>query len=139
MNVLYTGIFSKMGTSGAPTAFYTAIGGRLYHIKAPQLNATFPYAVYDLITGVDDLDFSDENEIFTIQFDIFSQNNSASEAGTILAALKGLYDDCVLTVTGWRHLSMKRDFTVSNNDFSQVPPIMGYSVQYEIELEKARS
>ena len=137
MNALFTAIKTKFGTSGSPTALYTAIGGRMYLIKAPQA-ATFPYVVYELITAVDDLGFSDENELFQIQFDIWTQNNSASSAGTILGHLKSLYDDCELTVSGWRFLSMIREFVVPNNDISQAPPIMGYSVQYEIQLEKVR-
>ena len=126
-----------MGSSGD---FYDAIGGRLYLVKAPQ-GATFPFAVYDLITATDELDFSEENETFQIQFDIWTQkaaSNSMDEAGDILGYLKTVYDDCDLTVDGWRALSMVRDFVVPNNDFSQDPPVLGYSVQYTIELEKSK-
>lgn len=137
MNVLFAGIYNEMGTAGSPTALYTAIGGRLYLGQAPQ-EATFPYVVYDLITQYDELDFSDEIKIFQIQFDIYSQNNSATEAGTVLASLETVYNNCALTVTGWRHLSMILDFMIPNNDFEEVPPVRGYSVQYKIELEKAK-
>ena len=138
MNVLFTGIFNKMGTAGSPTAFYTAIGGRLYLNKAPQ-EATFPYVVFFLITNDDELDFSDENKIALIQFNIFTENNSATSAGTILGHQEDLYNDCDLTVSGWRHLSMDLDFIAPNNDLTVVPPIMGYSSQYTIELEKVKS
>ncbi|MFH2075420.1 MAG: DUF3168 domain-containing protein [Pseudomonadota bacterium] len=124
-------------TDYAENALYTAIGGRMYHVKAPQ-SATFPYVVYEIITATDELDFSQELQVFQVQFDIFTENNSASSAGTILGYLESLYDDCSMTVTGWRFLSMVREFVMSNNDISQVPPIMGYSVQYEIQLEKAK-
>lgn len=140
MNALFTGIYSAFtaGAPGSPTALYTALSGRMYLKKAPQ-EATFPYVVYDLITAIDELDFTDENETFILQFDIFTQNNSASSAGSILGNLKTLYDDCSLTVVGYRHLYMTRDSVIPNDDIKQVPPIMGYSVQYECQLEKVRS
>lgn len=136
MNVLNAGIYNlfKADTSHA---FYTGISGRFYHVKAPQ-NATFPYAVYDLIIADDELNFTDENESFQMQFDIFTQSNSTSSAGTLLAAMKTLYDDCTLIVTGYRFLKMTRDWVIPNNDLIAVRPVMGYSVQYDIWLEKAR-
>lgn len=136
MNALFTAIYSKMTTG--PPAVYTSVGGRIYLKKGPQ-QATFPYIVYDLITSIDNLNFTDDNEIFFLQFDIFTENNSATSAGTILANLKALLDDCSLSVTGYRHLYMIRDSVMPNDDITQVPPIMGYSVQYECQLEKARA
>jgi len=117
--------------------FYDDIDGRLYLDVAPQ-QSTFPYCVY---TGdrTTELDFSEEHRLFLIKFDIFSQNNSAFEAGEILENLKTMFDNCSLTVTGWRHLQFKRSMVHPNNDFTQTPPIQGYSVEYEVLLEKARS
>jgi hypothetical protein len=137
VNALFTGIYSKIGTAESPTDFYTAIGGRFYHVKAPQ-GATFPYGVYDMIDDSSELDFNEENLMITIQIDVFAEDNSAKSAGVILGHQKALFDDCALTVSGWRFLSMTREWTVPNHDISRVPPIMGYSSQYEIELEKAR-
>lgn len=136
MNTLYTGIYNlfKVDTNHA---FYVSVGGRLYPVKAPQ-ETTFPFSVFWSVTAADELDFNEENEIFLIQFDIYTQNNSPLSAGTILANLKTMYDDCSLTVDGWRHLSMVRDFVVSNDDLTEDPAIMGYSVQYSVELEKAQ-
>ena len=110
----------------------------MYHNKAPQ-GATFPYCVYFSVSDIDDLDFSEEHEDFLIQFNIFSQNNSAVEAGDLLETLKTMFDNCSLTVTGWRHLQFQRSLTLPNNDFEQVHPVPGYSVEYDVLLEKARS
>ena len=98
----------------------------------------FPYCVYFSVSDIDELDFTDEREDFTIQFNIFSQNNSALEAGNLLESLKTMFDDCTLTVTGWRHLNFQRNLTYPNNDFDQVPPIQGYSVEYDVLLERER-
>lgn len=142
MNELYEGIYNEMGTSGSPTALYTAIGGRMYPVKAPQ-GTEFPYVVYDQITSEDELDFNAQNEIFTMQFDVFTQSDDPFSAGTIMGNLKTVYDNCDLTVTGWRSLYMVREFVVPNNDLKEDSPdsipIMGYSIQYEIQLEKVRS
>jgi hypothetical protein len=52
--------------------------------------------------------------------------------------LKSLFDVCSLTVTDWRHIVFKRGNTYPNNDFDRDPPINGYSVEYEVIIEKAR-
>lgn len=124
-------------TDYVQSAFYDTISGRLYYNKAVQ-SADFPYCVYSLVSNVNELGFSDEHEDFLVQFNLFSQNNSAQEVGNMLLYLQEVYDDCDLTVTGWRDLYMKRNGVFPNSDITQVPPIMGYTVQYEVLLERAR-
>lgn len=119
------------------TGFYNDVSGRMYLNHAPQ-GATFPYCVCFSVSDVDELDFTDEREDFLIQFNIFSQNNSALEAGNLLDSLKSMFDNCDLTVTNWRHLKFQRDFVRPNNDFRQDPPVQGYSIQYNVLLEKDR-
>ena len=137
MNALFKAIWNRFATTTG-SGFYNDISGRMYLNKASQA-ASFPYCVYFSVSDIDDLDFSEEHEDFLIQFNIFSQNNSAVEAGDLLETLKTMYDNCSLTVTGWRHLQFQRSLVMPNNDFSQVPPIHGYSIEYEALLEKARS
>lgn len=137
MNSLFKSIWNQFSAT-TTTGFYNDVSGRMYLNNAPQESA-FPYCVYFSVSDIDDLDFSDEHEDFTIQFNIFSQNNSALEAGSLLESLKTMFDDCSLTVTGWNHLRFARDSVIPNNDFSQVPPIQGYSIDYDVLLEKQRS
>jgi len=137
MNVLFTAIINYFKLVPA-SGFYAAIGGRLYLNKAPQ-QATFPYCVYFVYADDNNPDFTDDHEEFQIQFNIFSQNNSALEAGTLLAHLKTMFDDAALTVVGWNHIEIMRTSVLPNNDFDQVPPIQGYSVLYDVLLEKLRS
>lgn len=137
MNALFKAIWDQFAAT-TTTGFYNEVSGRMYHNVAPQ-QAPFPYAVYFSVSDVDELDFTDEREDFLIQFNIFTQDNSALPAGNLLESLKTMYDNASLTVTDWRHLKFQRDFVIPNNDFSQVPPIQGYSVQYNALLEKERS
>ena len=137
MNSLFTAIYNRFSAT-TTSGFYNDISGRLYHNNAPQ-GATFPYCVYFSVDDDNELDFTDEREDFLLQFNIFSQNNSASQAGTLLESLKTMFDNCSLTVTGWNHLQFLRDRVIPNNDFSQVPPLQGYSVEYNVLLEKQRS
>ena len=137
MNSLFTAIYNRFATTTG-SGFYNDVSGRMYLNHAPQ-EATFPFCVYFSVSDVDELDFTDEREDFAIQFNIFSENNSATEAGNLLESLKTMFDNCSLTVTDWRHLQFQRNLIMPNNDFSQVPPIHGYSVEYDVLLEKARS
>lgn len=136
MNGLFQGIYNHFAQT-TTTGFYNDVSGRMYHNKAPQ-SATFPYCVYFSVSDVDELDYTDEREEFLIQFNIFSQNNSALEADNLLDSLETMFDNASLTVTDWRHLQFQRNFVIPNNDLDQVPPIMGYSVQYTALLEKER-
>ena len=136
MNELFQALYNKYNANTSHGA-YTNMGGRFYLNKAPQ-NATFPYCVYFSVIDIAEVDFGEEKEDFTIQFNVFSQNNSASEAGTILGNMKSLFDDCSLTVTGWRHVYMQRVNVIPNNDFAQDTPIQGYSIEYDILIEKTK-
>ena len=136
MNSLFTAIFSHFSAT-TDSGLYSDLSGRMYLNFAPQ-GVTFPYCVYSSVVDIDELDFSDEREDFTIQFDIFTENNSAIEAGQLLESLKTMFDDCSLNVTGWRHLEFSRVGVTPNNDFSTEPAIQGYSVEYDVLLEKER-
>jgi len=137
MNSLFKGIYDHFSAT-TTTGFYNDVSGRMYLNKAEQ-ESEFPYCVYFLVSDIDELDFSDEREDLTIQFNIFSQNNSAVEAGNLLESLKTMFDNCNLNVAGWDHLEFKRDMIHPNNDFTQIPPIQGYSIDYEVLMEKRRS
>jgi len=137
MNSLFQAVYNRF-SSTTGSGFYNDVSGRMYLGHASQ-GATFPYCVYFSVTDGNDLDFSDEREDFLLQFNIFSQNNSSFEAGNLLESLKTMFDNCSLTVTGWRHLQFQRGNIYPNGDYTQVPPIQGYSVEYNVLLEKARS
>jgi len=138
MNSLFQAIWNKF-SANTTTGFYKDISGKMYLDSAPQ-GTQFPYCTYFSVDGQTEYDFSDENVDFLLQFDIFTQSNSSIQAGQLLESLKTMFDDCSLTVTGWRHLDFKRiDPGIALNDNSQEPPIKRYKVEYEVLLEKGRS
>lgn len=136
MNVLFTGLTSLF-TGTTAHAYYVAIGGRQYLNRALQ-GATLPYVIFFMVSDVADRSFTEQEEEFLIQFNIFTEQPDATEAGTILAALYTRYDYCTLTVSGYNFISMQRDFAVPNNDLTQDTPIHGYSVQYTVNIQKTR-
>jgi hypothetical protein len=137
MNELCQAVYNHFNASTGHGA-YTSVSGRFYLNHAPQ-GASFPFVVYFEVTDSNDMDFAEEREDFLLQFNIFSQNNSALEAGNILTNLKSLFDECSLTVTNWRHIQFSRANVYPNNDFDEVPPVHGYSVEYNVLIEKTKS
>ena len=138
MNSLFQAVYNRF-SSTTGSGFYNDVSGRAYLKKAPQ-GATFPYCVYFNAADDTEYDFSDEREEILMQFNVFSQNSSALQAGQLSKSLKAMFDNCTLTVTGWNHLEFRRlNPGHSNDDLKQDPPIYGYSVEYNVLLEKARS
>jgi len=91
---LTTGIYNEFTGS----ALDTAIGGRLYKAYAPE-KATFPYAVYHIISDIPEYPGGKVIEQALIQFDLFSSSSGSTEVEGMLTKLRALYDDCVLTIT----------------------------------------
>lgn len=104
MKALSTAIFGKCAVG---TTLHTAIGGRLYKGRAPE-GAAYPYAVFLLVSDVSDPTFTEQLEDVVIQFSLFSSASSSGQIEDIFAALKVLYDDCELTITGETLLYMRR-------------------------------
>lgn len=140
MNALQTGIYTLYNTANTlKTALYVSATYPGMYLNAAPQHAPYPYCVYFIVTDDYDIDFSDERESVLVQFNLFDENSSSSNVGSILEKLKSLFDDCALTVSGWNDLFMVRNFVIPNNDFSQDTPIQGYSTEYEVTLEKQRS
>lgn len=137
MNPLFAAIYNLYNNSTGH-GVYTTVSGRFFHNVAPQ-GTPYPYIVYFAPTDLDDLYFVEELQEFDIQFNLFSESESALEAGEIYENLKAKFDNCNLTVTGWRHLRFQRRRATENGDFEPSPPIQGYSVFYDVLLEKVRA
>ena len=134
MNSLFAAIYNKFSAT-TTTGFYNDVSGRMYLYNAPQ-GTVFPYCVYFPVVDLDDVDFSDETEEFLLQFNVYSKNNSAVEAGTLLESLKTMFDDCSLTVTGWRHLEFSRNNVYPVNSYEKETTIHGYAIEYDVSVEK---
>lgn len=78
----------------------------MYLDQAPD-KPTFPYVVFFIVSSVPEKTFTEDLSETLIQFSIYSASSSATEISAIYAALKTLYDECSLTITGSSLVWMK--------------------------------
>lgn len=99
--------------TGAPTpAFNTAVGGRMWLLRAPQ-TTLYPYCVVSLVGSIPDYTFKTESTEATIQFSIFDKasDNSSRGVATLMdaeAKLWQLYDFAQPSVVGYNLTILKR-------------------------------
>jgi len=129
---LSTAIYGKL--SGSALADH--IGTRLYKGRAPE-NATYPYIVFMIVSNVPEKTFSENFEITTVQFSIFSSTSGSTEAENIYTDLKTLYDECAMTVTSstWFYWMKRLNATLMVEDHTVKAgtiQVWHYAVDYEI-------
>lgn len=107
IETILKGIYDKATGS----TFSTAIGGRLYAYEAPQV-PTYPYCVFEQISGFKDRDFLARLEDVLIQFKIVDSADGITTIADAETKLFALYDEAALTITGYTHILMERQ---SNN------------------------
>jgi hypothetical protein len=110
MKVLFDAIYAKFTAiqGEARNSFYTDMGGRMYFMRAVQ-DAVFPYCVYRMVSNMYEYQFSEDFENITLQFSIFSIDESAVNVEKYFTDLKTLYDWCTLSITGYTHVYMRRE------------------------------
>jgi hypothetical protein len=132
VKALTTALFAKC-TVGS--ALHTSIGGRLYKGRGPD-GATYPYAVYLLVSDVPDPTFAEQLEEVLVQFSLFSKASSSGEVEDCFTNLKALYDDCSLTISGETLLWMRRrNATLMVEDHTTpdgTVAVWHYAVEYSI-------
>jgi hypothetical protein len=131
MKALQLAIYNKVMSTA--TTLRTAVSSRFYFFIAPQ-DTAFPYATYDFITNTYENQFQEDHEVYSVQFNVFSQNTSSSEAGDIYAALIALFDWCTLTITGYALVEMRRVFTTI--DYFAEDAVWMYTTEYRVWLRK---
>lgn len=116
-----------------------ALGGntarRLYKTKAMQ-NPSYPYAVFQYISGVPDPTFTSDGEIAQYQFSIFHKSDDPLDKTTIDDVFKKLtacYDDADLTVAGYSSIAVTRGVS---NFVPTVDDTQQYVINYEIMIEE---
>lgn len=107
IETILKGIMDKFSGS----TFSTAIGGRLYAYEAPQ-NPTYPYCVFEQISGIKDRDFLDKLEDVLIQFMLVDSADAVATIADAETKMYALFDEATLTVTGYTNIFMERQ---SNN------------------------
>jgi hypothetical protein len=131
MKVLQTAVYDK--TMSTATTLRTAISSRFYFSLAPQ-DTPFPYVTYDFISNTYENQFQEDFEVVSVQFSIFSQSTSSSEAGDLYATLIALYDWCTLSVSGYSLVEMRRVFTTM--DYFTEDTVWMYTTEYRVWLRK---
>jgi len=96
MKALRNAIYAKC----AGSALDTLINGQIYYGKAP-FGTRFPYVVFSRMAGYPGFTFTEEYDFPTIQFSAFSATpTSSNEVHDIAEAIKSLYNECSLTISG---------------------------------------
>ena len=130
MKALFNGIFNHFNTAND---FKTGVSSRLYLGYAPQ-DTAYPYSVYNLDSLVPDFNFSSTYEEAIIVFNIFSDKEFHAEITTLYGYLDALFDDCVITVTGYSRVKFQREFAFLSRDIEE--GVWQYDVQYRVILRK---
>lgn len=104
LKALRNAIFAKC----AGSALDTLISGQLFYGKAP-VGTRYPYVVFSSIHDSDDPTFTEDFTDYLIQFSAFSaESSSSNEIYDIRDAIKALYNEKSLTITGatlvWMYL-----------------------------------
>ncbi|MFA7287310.1 MAG: hypothetical protein WC055_00375 [Melioribacteraceae bacterium] len=134
---LATGVYNY---SQVASNFKTSINGRVYQVRAPQ-NPTYPFVIFffpvDTITHFMNEQAVAANAVLNIslQFNIYSQNQSTSEINTIDGYLTDRFDFANLTVSGYYCFDLYRTHKIPP---MWVEDIQGYisSVIYQVQLQK---
>lgn len=117
----------------------TDIGGRLYKGQAPD-GVQFPYAVYFIVSDYPEYPGGKTIEQVLLQFSLFSSASGSTEIEDMLTHLRTLYDDVVLTITGYTSIYFIRGNMIPTRDeittASGTMGIWHYIQEYEIQIVK---
>lgn len=134
MKALTTAIYGLL----AGTTLNTAIGGRLYKIRAPQ-GVTAPYIVFFVINDVYNPTFTEDIEEVLIQFSIFSEASGTTEIEDIYDKLKLVYDNQTFAPTGNTVWIMQRQNATLTSGEADVEAGTGEYFQYDVDYEVVMS
>ena len=130
MKNLTTKIYSMI--SG--TTLDTAIGGRLYKLRAPQGTA-LPYVIFFVVSDVYTPTFTEDMEQVIIQFSIFSEASGTTEIEDIYDKLKLVYDNQTFAPTGNKVVIMTRQNATLTSGEADMEAGTGEYFQYDIDYE----
>lgn len=113
INAFNTGIYNKLNVS-AVTDLVTGV----YHLKAPQ-GTDRPFICYWIVTDSQADTFKNWMDELLVQIDIFCQDKNkagtkvsgSQHVGVIAAAVAGVMDEKVLTVSGYTNVFCQRGIT----------------------------
>lgn len=132
MKTLFTAIYERFTNE---SDLYASVNG-MYMTQAPD-NVEYPYIVFSLVSDLQDFDSSSILEDVLLQFAIYSDDRSPSEACDIFEYLKGNtaldtgYDFYALSVDDYNTLILKRETAT----LLKVEGIWQYVVTYRCILD----
>lgn len=130
-NVLSDAIYKRYDVDAEGALLKAALTGGLHYGEAPQ-GSIPPYAIYSIIAGPPLLTYTSEIKNMDARFEIFIKKQSPADCFTIFNLLTNVFDDVVLTVTGFKMVRCDR----GNSEPEKDPDREGYrmSVIYSIMM-----
>jgi hypothetical protein len=111
MQALKKAIISKFN---ATAALKSLMPGGLWDIEADQGSA-YPYGVFQIISDVEDVTFSDVKDNIIVQFKIFDNTAKSSvKLDAVLIQLLAAYNRKDLTLTAGSFVSMQKQNVMQN-------------------------
>lgn len=121
-------------TEFSGSALSTSVGDRIYRDSAKQ-NETMPYIVFTVITSENYDTYNENIEYHHIMFYIWANLTITAYSGldSLESALRTLFDNTVLTISGWTNLMMRWVNTRPAN--SEDDQVIGVMVEYETYIQ----
>jgi hypothetical protein len=135
MKAIYKAIMDEYA---ANTNLVAALVGGL-HLQLQEQQTVnqppYPYATFFKVTQVPEYTFSELGENTIIQFDIFDNSTNVATISDAATYLKTCFDLADLTVSGYNHILMMREWETEPIPFDEVRQI---SIQYRLIIQKTR-
>lgn len=125
-------LFQAIVTKFQGSSLDTALGGRMYLYEAPE-DAPLPFGVFMMESDISDYTFDDTHNEIGLLFFVTSEEGKAVQVCDNLELLEALFDDCKLSVTGYRFVGMERREVQLLHDPGED---WQYMIRYKIQLEK---
>lgn len=107
---LDTGLYSKLTTYAAGTAFYAT---RVYDTLGPQ-SATLPYVVFQAVSGGDTNEHA--GRVVDVEYRVECIAATGADAKTGAGHIEDALQDAALTVTGWTSVAVTQGQVFSRVD-----------------------
>lgn len=121
----------------ASTNLKAAMTGGLYLMEYPQQSEEldhYPYCVVVPVSSVAEYTFTEMADNNLVQFSIWDNSDSVSTISDVKELLVAAFDFAALTVTGYNHICMMREYT----DLFREDEYWHCVITYRLEIQKAR-
>lgn len=116
LNILAAAVLKRFTTDAQGATLKALVTGGMWYERAPQ-NQTPPYIDFTLEIIDKNRTYDSRIEIVTLTFTIFSgDKQTPKETFDIFKELTAVYDDVVLTVTGFKMVLCERDTSIPLKD-----------------------